>query len=126
MLVVALIAASGTFGVRRAQAQVDDAQQKVAERKLAEEQSVAAQRQDELAKLRAEQEQLLAQLKMLEAEKEQIQLQLKKARDIDVKVAETYVKQPTIEEKLSARRAKELSHELDDVAQFHQMHEPLR
>src|SRR5205814_1837095 len=79
-----LIAASGTFGLRRAnaQAQVDEAQQKVAERKLAEEQSVAAQRQDELAKLRAEQEQIKAQLSVLEVEKQKLMAELER-RKID-------------------------------------------
>jgi beta-lactamase regulating signal transducer with metallopeptidase domain len=80
VLVVALVAASGMFGVRRAQAQVDDAQQKLAERKLGEEQTVAAQRQDELAKLRAEQEQIKAQLNVLEAEKQQLMAELERRK----------------------------------------------
>jgi len=82
LLVMALISVSGTFGLRRAnaQAQVDDAQ-KVAERRLAEEQSVAAQRQDELAKLRAQQDQIRAQLAALEAEKAKLMAELAQRKD---------------------------------------------
>ncbi len=80
LLVIVLVLASGTFGLRRAQAQTDNEQQKPAERKLAVEQAVAAQRQAELDKLRAEQDQIKAQLDVLEAEKQKLQAELAKRK----------------------------------------------
>ena len=80
LLIVALVLASGTFGLRRANAQADNGQQKVAEQKLAEEQALAAQRQAELVKLRAEQDQIRAQLDVLEAEKQKLQAELERRK----------------------------------------------
>jgi hypothetical protein len=111
LLIVALILTTGTLGVRHANAQAADVNQKIAEEKAA-----AAQRDEELLKLRAQQDQLMAQLKMLEAQKEQIQLQLQKTRDNDAKAADIAGKQETIEEKLRVRRERELGKEAKDKA----------
>jgi hypothetical protein len=76
LLMVALVLAGSTFGLRRANAQAADADQKADERKLAEEKAAQADRQAELEKLRAEQDQIKAKLEMLELERQKLQLQL--------------------------------------------------
>jgi hypothetical protein len=114
LLVMALIAVSGTFGLRRAnaQAQVDDAQ-KVAAARLAEEQSVAAQRQDELAKLRAQQDQIKAQLAALEAEKAKLMAELAQRKDEGAKANDAAAKRneaarfrAALEEKIDGQKEK--------------------
>jgi beta-lactamase regulating signal transducer with metallopeptidase domain len=108
LLIVALILTTGALGIRRANAQADETAAKEFDKRNADEKAAAIHRDDELAKLRAEQDQLMAQLKMLEAQKEQIQLLLQKARDNDARAADITGKQQTIEEKLRVRREIEM------------------
>jgi len=80
LLVVALVLASGTLGLRRANAQAAVAEQIAVDKKNVEERAVADQRQAELDKLRAEQDQIRAKLDMLEAEKQKLQAELEQRR----------------------------------------------
>src|SRR6266850_6279163 len=80
LLVVALVLASGTLGLRRANAQGAVAEQIAVDKKNVEERAVADQRQAELDKLRAEQDQIKAKLDMLEAEKQKLQAELEQRK----------------------------------------------
>lgn len=130
LLAMALVVMVGTMGVRRAQAQKADPEGKAAEvelRTAQEQASVAAQRQDEVALLRAQQAQILEQLKALEVEKRQLQAELAQRKSEGAKaddVAAIYrqklaqrgqasqqaqeAQAGTIEAKLAARRRVEL------------------
>jgi beta-lactamase regulating signal transducer with metallopeptidase domain len=80
-LVVALMLLAGTLGVRRANAQAaDPAQIEVEKRDAQEKTTLAAERDAELVKLRAQQDQIQAQLKALEVERQQLQSELDKRR----------------------------------------------
>jgi beta-lactamase regulating signal transducer with metallopeptidase domain len=81
LLVMALLLVSGAFGVRRANAQAADADQKAVDKRNADEQAaVAAQRQGELDQLRAQQAQIKATLDALTVEKQQLQDELAKRK----------------------------------------------
>lgn len=79
LLMAALIALSGTLGVRGTAAQALAPQ--VADKKNPDEKAAAAEERDiEVAKLRAQQEQIRAQLESLEAEKQQLQAELERRK----------------------------------------------
>jgi hypothetical protein len=80
-LVAALAMLSGTLGVRRAQAQAPDAQQNAVDKRNADEQAnLAAQREAEVQRLRAEQDSIRAKLADLEQERIKLQDELAKRK----------------------------------------------
>ena len=107
VLIILLMLISGSLGIRRASAQAIDPGAGAADKKIAEAKAAAEERDDAIAKLRAEQATLQAQLEELSSQRKQLEVELAAKRDARVKAGDLAAQ--TLEEKLKARREKEMA-----------------
>jgi beta-lactamase regulating signal transducer with metallopeptidase domain len=106
LLIILLMLTSGSLGVRRANAQAANPFAAADDKKNAEDKAIAADRDAEVQKLKAEQAQLQAQLAELAAQRKQLEYEIQMKRDIEAKATDVNAK--TLEERMRNKRYQEL------------------